>query len=240
MQAQMERIDGIFLFDGCGLIRRRLNLSRRIISTVLLKGVMKYLAILLLTVAGSVNAASFNCDKAATLVEKAICSHNNLSKLDDVLSANYTDMMASNIGEGAKKDLRATQRNWLTTRNKCATVQCVEILYHQRIDAVCEYPVVSGVHPACVSSDDALLASGAPPQNQVQKKPKENKTGSSEYILYMAIFDKNLQPTNTYISKDECEENGKKSVAHFKQEFIQKGGNQISNNIIYKCDPIFK
>lgn len=135
-------------------------------STISQKGVMKYPTILLLIVAGSVNAASFNCDKAATLVEKAICSNNNLGKLDDVLSENYTAMMASDIGDGARKDLIATQRDWLTTRNKCTTVQCVEILYRQRIDTVCEYPVISGIHPICVNSDEALPSSGAPHQNQ--------------------------------------------------------------------------
>ena len=139
---------------------------------------MKYLAILFLTIAGSVNAASFNCDKAVTLVEKSICSNNNLSKLDAALSANYTGMMGSDIGDIAKNNLRATQRDWLTTRNTCTTVQCIEILYRQRIDAVCEYPVISGVHPVCINSNDFLSATEAQPHNQVQQQPKFLSQGS--------------------------------------------------------------
>mgnify|MGYP001547607245 CR=1 FL=1 len=131
---------------------------------------MKYVTIMLFAFAGTASAASFNCDKAATFVENAICSNNNLSKLDDTLAENYKDMMASDIGEGAKKDLRATQREWLTTRNKCTTVQCVETLYRQRIDAVCDYPVISGIHPDCASADDILAASDSTHRNQATKR----------------------------------------------------------------------
>ena len=115
---------------------------------------MKYVAVVLLAMASATSAASFNCNNAATFVEKAICSNKTLSVLDDALAQNYQYMMASDIGEGARKDLRTTQRAWLTKRNKCTTVQCVEALYRQRIDAVCDYPVISGIHPDCTSADE--------------------------------------------------------------------------------------
>lgn len=120
---------------------------------------MKYAAIMLLAIAGTASAASFNCDKAATFVEKTICSNNSLSKLDDALAENYKHMMASDIGKGARMDLRTTEREWLTMRNKCTTAQCIETLYRQRVDAVCDYPVISGLHPDCTSADDALAVS---------------------------------------------------------------------------------
>jgi uncharacterized protein len=115
---------------------------------------MRLLVMLLLAVSGSSSAASFDCNKASTFVEKAICSDRTLSALDDALSENYKDMLASNIGEGARKDLRATQRIWIADRNKCTTRSCVEALYRQRVDAVCDYPVISGIHPGCTYSDE--------------------------------------------------------------------------------------
>lgn len=100
------------------------------------------------------HAVSFDCTKASTFVEKAICIDPLLGKLDDALSANYTHMRASNIGDGARKDLKTTQQKWLSERNKCTTSECVTSAYRKRIDEVCEYPVISGIHPGCTYSDD--------------------------------------------------------------------------------------
>ena len=115
---------------------------------------MRYLALLALAFAGTTHAASFDCSKAATFVEKSICSNKTLGKLDEALSENYRYMLASDIGDGARKHLRESQRNWLKERNRCTTAYCVEALYRERVDAVCDLPVLSGVHPICTSADE--------------------------------------------------------------------------------------
>lgn len=97
---------------------------------------------------------SFDCSKASIYSEKAICRDSLLGKLDGALSENYKHILAANIGEGARNDLRATQRTWLSERNKCTNSECLVAVYRKRIDEVCEYPVISGIHPACASSDD--------------------------------------------------------------------------------------
>jgi uncharacterized protein len=96
--------------------------------------------------------ASFDCKKASTSIEKQICEDATLGKLDEALSENYRNMMASPIGDGAIKDLKATQRKWVAERNKCTTKECVVAAYRKRVDEVCEYPVISGVHPGCVEA----------------------------------------------------------------------------------------
>lgn len=97
---------------------------------------------------------SFDCAKASTFSEKAICSDTLLGKLDGALAENYKYMLASDIGDGAKNDLKATQRKWLAERNKCTDNQCLANTYRMRIDQICEYPVISGTHPICTSSDE--------------------------------------------------------------------------------------
>ncbi len=57
-------------------------------------------------------------------------------------------MMASDIGEGAEKDLAKTQKKWIQSRNKCVDRECITSLYKSRIVEV-EYPVVQGVHAIC-------------------------------------------------------------------------------------------
>lgn len=97
---------------------------------------------------------SFDCAKASTFSEKTICTDTLLGKLDGALAENYKYMLASDIGDGARNDLKATQRKWLAERNKCADNQCLADAYRKRINEVCEYPVISGVHPVCANSDE--------------------------------------------------------------------------------------
>lgn len=117
------------------------------------------------------HAASFDCTKASNFVEKAICTDSILGKLDDALSENYKYMLASNIGDGARKDLRATQKQWLSERNKCTSNKCVTEAYRKRIDEVCDYPVLSGMHPNCKSAAEVEAGLGESKQPQAIAQP---------------------------------------------------------------------
>ncbi|MBI1625917.1 lysozyme inhibitor LprI family protein [Comamonas suwonensis] len=99
-------------------------------------------------------APSFDCAKASTLTEKAICTDALLGKLDGALAENYKYMLASDIGDGARKNLKATQKEWIIERNKCANNQCLTDIYRKRIDEICEYPVISGLFPVCTASNE--------------------------------------------------------------------------------------
>ena len=103
---------------------------------------------------GYVHAASFDCTKAGTAIEKQICNDGYLNGLDDVLGSNYKKMMASNIGSGAQENLRLTQRQWLTSRNRCQDRQCLVNAYKVRIEQICDYPVITGRHPGCGTPED--------------------------------------------------------------------------------------
>lgn len=97
---------------------------------------------------------SFDCAKAATAVEKMICSDALIGKLDGALASNYKTMIAADIGADAIEALKSTQKEWMASRNNCADNQCLINAYKARIDEVCEYPVLSGMHPECLMSDD--------------------------------------------------------------------------------------
>lgn len=97
--------------------------------------------------------ASFDCTKASTNIEKAICSIPELSDLDEILGRNYSIMRSSNIGDNAKEDLLVTQRQWISSRNQCDSIECLKETYTLRINQICSYPVISGIYPACVTID---------------------------------------------------------------------------------------
>ncbi len=78
--------------------------------------------------AASSSAPSFNCAKAGTEVEKAICGSKPLSSLDAVMAKVYTSAASS------KKTTKADQVNWLNTvRNTCQDVECLAVKYSARI-----------------------------------------------------------------------------------------------------------
>ena len=97
---------------------------------------------------------SFECAKASTPVETAICGAPELARLDAALAENYRNINNSNIGDGARADLKLTQRQWAAERNKCSNNQCINAAYRIRLDKVCEYPVLSGAHPPCTSANE--------------------------------------------------------------------------------------
>lgn len=78
------------------------------------------------------SAASFDCAKARSPVEKMVCADPALSRQDDLLAASYKRAM-ERLGNPVA--LRASQRAWLKSyavRN-CKTANCVKPLYAARV-----------------------------------------------------------------------------------------------------------
>lgn len=107
------------------------------------------LAIAMFLITKVTSAASFDCSRSQTYVEKTICSVPELSYLDELMANNYWAMRGANIGDGAMDDLMSTQREWLANRDQCENVDCLLDQYLQRIEQICMYPVIKGVFPDC-------------------------------------------------------------------------------------------
>jgi uncharacterized protein len=85
------------------------------------------------------NAASFDCKKAATWVEKTVCSNPELSKLDEQMAKAYHDALASLSREG-QKETRQYQKQWLKEEaptckkdEPADSVECLKDIYEKRI-----------------------------------------------------------------------------------------------------------
>jgi len=96
--------------------------------------------VLPLFLAAATQAASFDCGKATTKVEKMICADAELSKLDEEITRKYSQ---------AKKDLQNAswfaeqQRLWLQHRDTCQDRGCLESSYRQRLDGIGWYVAIS-------------------------------------------------------------------------------------------------
>lgn len=78
----------------------------------------------------SATAAGFDCAKAVSFVEKAVCADKRLSELDDALASAYKET-AANAADPAS--LKSGQLAWLKTRNACQDLDCLLALYKKRI-----------------------------------------------------------------------------------------------------------
>jgi uncharacterized protein len=82
-----------------------------------------------------VYAASFDCSKASTTVERMICADPEVSKLDEALNVKYKAQLL----KSDKPDLmRQRQHYWLKARNSCKIIGCIKIYYYQRIAELTE------------------------------------------------------------------------------------------------------
>lgn len=88
----------------------------------------------LLSISSVAQAASFDCTKASTQIENAICSDDKLSELDSQLLHAYKKALAECTNPVECKE---QQKSWLVTvRNKCTDAACIEAAYTDRIAAL--------------------------------------------------------------------------------------------------------
>jgi uncharacterized protein YecT (DUF1311 family) len=77
------------------------------------------------------SAASFDCHKEPSQVEKIICGSTNLSNLDELLNQHYTAQL---LDPSVNLDrARRQQKAWIKERDKCSTEDCLEKTYILRI-----------------------------------------------------------------------------------------------------------
>lgn len=84
------------------------------------------------------NGPSFDCDMAASAVEKAICSDGQLMKQDSQMADLYKQAKSGKSDKGIQT-LTQAQRQWIKNRNRCGksepqhVVSCLQQQYQQRI-----------------------------------------------------------------------------------------------------------
>lgn len=100
-------------------------------------------------------AASFDCAKASSLVEKAICGESRLSELDEQLAYSYKGTAAAVTDINR---LKAGQLAWLKSRNQCRDNSCLVNAYQRRIGELDRYvETFSGLLVGGGGIDDMML-----------------------------------------------------------------------------------
>lgn len=87
----------------------------------------------LLNLAPATFAASFDCSKAQSTVEKMICADAELSRLDDDMTTRYNEALNVQSRSG---ELRQAQRQWIRERNACLDLPCLKQAYIGRLSTL--------------------------------------------------------------------------------------------------------
>ena len=116
-------------------------------------------------------AASFDCAKAQSRIEKAICADAEVSDLDEYLGRYYSAARSA-LGRGADC-LRADQTQWLRTRNACADAACLKKVYLERLAELHPLqPGASALRNVELPRVPALAWIVAPASDQVAAPPR--------------------------------------------------------------------
>ena len=94
---------------------------------------MRYLTVLC-GLAWSINiqAASFNCDKAQTITEHAICEHRSVDDADVKMATTY-NILKRLVPMGTRGMIQDEQMKWLSLRDRCGASQsCLMDVYKMR------------------------------------------------------------------------------------------------------------
>jgi uncharacterized protein len=97
-------------------------------------------ALICLVLTPSAQGASFDCAKASSFVEKAICADKQLSGMDDQLARLYKAARAASFSAAT---LEAEQKFWLSSRDQCTDAACLKKAYADRIAALSGSSVAS-------------------------------------------------------------------------------------------------
>ncbi len=93
-------------------------------------------AVAFLALASAAGAAGFDCAKARTEDDRAICADPELSRLDDEMTAAYRKLWDTRIRyevAAVQSAFRANQKEWLGQRARCgATTNCLRDSYRAR------------------------------------------------------------------------------------------------------------
>lgn len=141
------------------------------------KAALLFLFLILPFISMSSPAASFDCKKARTATEKAICASSELSKLDDEMAVNYKAALSLSTRVEAAF-LRTHQKRWLAERDKYCESRTICLLdtYRTQIATL-------GNRQRCVEFSQILdKPRGVRPKTLTQVESSSREGGDTKYF----------------------------------------------------------
>lgn len=189
-------------------------------------------AMLPLCMGSDIQAASFDCTKTTTKVEKLICGNPVISKLDDELSAVYKTVIGK-ANENEKQELIMQQRHWLKhTRNVCETEVCFKHAYWSRqAELAFFFQPKSPLYAKESDKAEAIqkVLATAPLYSRHQSDPPLCRQLLTALKEMKGI--RFIEPVVQTMSYEDP------ALDPWKQRFCERGGAGRPFNFSYECDP---
>jgi uncharacterized protein len=105
-------------------------------------------------------AASFDCSRAATAVESAVCEDRTVSALDEQMTRSYRALLNRTSG-ATEAQIRAEQKDWLRRRNACGgDTGCLANEYRARIRSIAEWSGAPAAAAAGIRKEQPRTVAG--------------------------------------------------------------------------------
>ncbi|HEX7813967.1 lysozyme inhibitor LprI family protein [Dyella sp.] len=143
---------------------------------------------MLLGLAVHAHAASFDCKKATTDIEHAICADEAVGNLDEQIGRHYRDLLDVSPRDQAAT-IRTTQRNWLATRDVCKDApegvgKCLARLFTARNDVL-----VAATTPARLALDHVIERIPRDPAGAAEALRQYNGPLASAWLVYLHRYE---------------------------------------------------
>lgn len=161
-------------------------MNYRILASLVLMAVICFSAI-------TAVAAGFDCAKASNRAERMICKNDELSTLDDQLTAAYRKTMASSDDKSALKE---SQRAWLAERNQITDVTAMAQMYRDRINLLQENNT-----PRSNTSAQTVKQSSSDSVKDTSNQAKSNDLATSKDTTNPQTTDATSSGTTDFMKK---------------------------------------
>jgi uncharacterized protein len=144
-------------------------------------------------------AASFDCNKASSQIEKAICGDEGLSSIDEQLGQAYRQVLEASSDKNA---IKSDHREWLNKRNQVTNPAELMAIYQERIEelhAILENSGAAEQNQAAQNAQDAVQQQVLPEQKTPidsrdsittanSTKSEKQKSAGLNFKDYLIIF----------------------------------------------------
>lgn len=131
-------------------------------------------------------AAGFECTKAKTDSEKAICNTPSLSNLDEILVLSFHKATA---GSADAKALKTAQQGWLKSRDTCAgNIDCLTKSYTSRLDELINLVAKTPDSDSAASTPAIKIETPITPPQPTNTTPRETPSAPPEKTVKGTII----------------------------------------------------
>lgn len=127
------------------------------------------------------NAASFDCTKSQTYIEKSICNDSTLNEYDEIVGKRF-NIIKNQLDAQSRATFIQMQKEWMISRNQCTSVDCIANSYKSILEKYC--PIENSLSISCVNFKTQQTTSAAKEETSSATTPSTIATTLTNTSIY--------------------------------------------------------